>query len=143
VRTLDVAVMVGARGLLRGDTASRMGLIEIGKKGVTKEGLLRLGEHLSLSRSQLADILHVSERTIRRYRRNQRSNSVVSEQVLQIAEVTARATDVFGAREPLVRWMKSPCRALGNRIPVALLRSRFGAEIVLDELGRIEHGALS
>ena len=139
----EISGIVGGAGLFRGDTASRMGLIEIGKKGVTKDALLRLAKYLSLSVGQLASILPVSERTIQRYRRSQRFNSVVSEQVLQIAEVAARGTDVFGERERFLSWMKSPCRALGNRPPAELLSSRFGTGIVLDELGRIEHGVVS
>ena len=39
--------------------------------------------------------------------------------------------------------MKSNSPALGNRTPASLLGSRFGAELVLDELGRIEHGVVS
>jgi putative toxin-antitoxin system antitoxin component (TIGR02293 family) len=139
----EISGIVGGAGLLRGDTASRMGLIEIGKKGVTKGALLRLAKYLSLSVGQMASILPVSERTIQRYRRSQRFNSVVSEQVLQIAEVAARGTEAFGERERFLSWMKSPCRALGNRPPAELLSSRFGTGIVLDELGRIEHGVVS
>jgi len=139
----EISGIVGGAGLLRGDTASRMDLIEIGERGVTKDALLRLAKYLSLSIGQLAGILPVSERTIQRYRRDQRFNSVVSEQVLQIAEVAARGTEVFGEREKFLSWMKSPCRALGNRPPAGLLRSRFGTGIVLDELGRIEHGVVS
>jgi len=38
----EISGIVGGSDLLRGDTASRMGLIEIGEKGVTKDALLRL-----------------------------------------------------------------------------------------------------
>jgi len=33
--------------------------------------------------------------------------------------------------------------ALGHTAPIKLLASRFGVDIVLDELGRIEHGVFA
>ena len=36
-----------------------------------------------------------------------------------------------------------PSRALAQQRPMSLLRSRFGAEMLLNELGRIEHGVVS
>jgi putative toxin-antitoxin system antitoxin component (TIGR02293 family) len=122
---------------------SRMDMIEVSDKGVTKDALLRLATYLNLSLSQIAKLLPITERTIQRYSRKQRFNRVVSEQVLQIAEVAARGAEVFGDREKLLSWMNTPSTALGNRTPASLLSSRFGTEMVLDELGRVEHGIIS
>jgi uncharacterized protein (DUF2384 family) len=36
--------------------------------------------------------------------------------------------------------MNHPNKALANKTPISLLRSRFGVEMVLDELGRMEYG---
>jgi putative toxin-antitoxin system antitoxin component (TIGR02293 family) len=120
-----------------------MDMIELSDKGVTKDALLRLATYLNLSLSQIATLLPITERTIQRYSRKQRFNRVVSEQVLQIAEVAARGAEVFGDREKLLSWMNTPSTALGNRAPASLLGSRFGTEMVLDELGRVEHGIIS
>ena len=139
----EISGILGSKNVLRGNIASRMDLIELSSKGVTKDALLRLASSLSMSISEMAELLPVTERTIQRYKRKQRFNRVVSEQVLQIAEVTVRGGKVFGDREKFLSWMKSPSPALGNRTPASLLRSRFGTEVVLDELGRIEHGVIS
>ena len=139
----EISGILGSRNVLRGNIASRMDLIELSSKGVTKDALLRLASSLSMSISEMAKLLPVTERTIQRYKRKQRFNRVVSEQVLQIAEVTVRGVKVFGDRKKFLSWMKSPSPALGNRTPASLLRSRFGTEVVLDELGRIEHGVIS
>jgi len=139
----EISGILGGKNVLRGNIASRMDLIELSSKGVTKDALLRLASSLSMSISEMAKLLPVTERTIQRYKRKQRFNRVVSEQVLQIAEVTVRGGKVFGDREKFLSWMKSPSPALGNRTPASLLRSRFGTEVVLDELGRIEHGVIS
>jgi putative toxin-antitoxin system antitoxin component (TIGR02293 family) len=120
-----------------------MEMIELSDKGVTKDALLRLASYLNLSLSQIAKVLPITEQTIQRYSRKQRFNRVVSEQVLQIAEVAARGAEVLGDREKLLSWMNTPSTALGNRAPTSLLGSRFGTEMVLDELGRVEHGIIS
>jgi putative toxin-antitoxin system antitoxin component (TIGR02293 family) len=139
----EISGILGGKNVLRGNLVSRMDLIELSSKGVTKDALLRLASSLSMSIGEMANLLPVTERTIQRYKRKQRFNRVVSEQVLQIAEVTVRGVKVFGEREKFLSWMKSPSPALGNRTPASLLRSRFGTEVVLDELGRIEHGVIS
>jgi putative toxin-antitoxin system antitoxin component (TIGR02293 family) len=120
-----------------------MDLIRLSSKGITKDALLRLANYLCMSIRQVAELLPVTERTIQRYKRKQRFNRVVSEQVLQIAEVAARGGEVFADRDKFLSWMRSPNPALGNCTPASLLRSRFGTEVVLDELGRIEHGVVS
>jgi len=139
----EISEILGGKNALRRDIASRMDLIQLSSKGITKDSLLDLARYLSMSISQMAELLPVTERTIQRYKRKQRFNRVVSEQVLQIAEVAARGGEVFGDRDKFLSWMRSPSPALGNRTPAFLLRSRFGIEVVLDELGRIEHGVIS
>ncbi|MBI5584767.1 MAG: DUF2384 domain-containing protein [Deltaproteobacteria bacterium] len=123
--------------------ASRFDWIDLGDRGLTKAELLHMAGQLGLSVPQMAEILPVTERTIQRYGPTHRFNKTVSEHLLQLAEITVRGTEVFGRRELFLAWLKAPCPALGNRKPLALLGSRFGTELVLDELGRIEHGVVS
>ena len=139
----DISIILGGSRVLHGDITSRMDLIELSDKGVTKDALLRLANYLSLSVSQIAQLLPVTERTIQRYTRRQCFNRVVSEQILQITEVAARGAEAFGDKDKFLSWMQAPSPALGDRTPTSLLSSRFGTEMVLDELGRIEHGVIS
>ncbi len=140
---MQVSSILGGKKAVRGDISSRMDLIELGSKGVTKATLLHLADYLELSLGQIAQLLPVTERTIQRYTKRQRFNRGVSEQILQVAEVAARGAEVFGDKARFLSWMKSPSPALGDRTPLSLLSSRFGNEVVLDELGRIEHGIVS
>jgi putative toxin-antitoxin system antitoxin component (TIGR02293 family) len=139
----SVALILGGRKSLRGGTAERMDLMKLSQKGVNKDALIRLAEYLDLSLSQMAELLPVTQRTIQRYDRKHRFNQAVSEHILQMTEVALRGSNVFGSRDKFVTWMKAESPALGNRTPASLLGSRFGAELVLDELGRIEHGVVS
>ncbi|UCH93163.1 MAG: DUF2384 domain-containing protein [Candidatus Aminicenantes bacterium] len=122
---------------------SRMDLIELSNEGITKDALLRLVKYLNLSMSQMAKLIAITERTIQRYALKEHFNRVVSEQILQIAEVAARGTNVFEDKDKFLSWIHQPNKALADRTPMSLLSSRFGTEMVLDELGRIEHGIFS
>jgi putative toxin-antitoxin system antitoxin component (TIGR02293 family) len=57
-----------------------------------------------------------------------------------LAEITARAIEVFGSREKAMRWLRTPVRALGNQTPISLLHTREGLVRVQDTLGQVEHG---
>jgi putative toxin-antitoxin system antitoxin component (TIGR02293 family) len=138
-----VTKVLGGEKVLRKKIQSRMDLIELSNKGLTKNALSHLAKFLSFTMSQMAALLPVTERTIQRYAPKKHFNRVVSEQILQIAEVAARGADVFEERDKFLAWMDHPNRALADKRPLSLLTSRFGAEMVLDELGRIEHGVFS
>jgi putative toxin-antitoxin system antitoxin component (TIGR02293 family) len=138
-----VADVLGGEKVLRKKIQSRMDLIELSNKGLTKNALRHLAKFLSFTMSQMAALLPVTERTIQRYAPRKHFNRVVSEQILQIAEVAARGAEVFEDRDKFLAWMDHPNRALADKTPLSLLNSRFGAEMVLDELGRIEHGVFA
>jgi putative toxin-antitoxin system antitoxin component (TIGR02293 family) len=139
----DIERVLGGEKVLRMKIQRRQDLIALGHRGVTKGALLNLARFLSFPIDQIAELLPISERTIQRYTRGQHFNRAVSEQILQIAEVVAKGVEVFEDRDRFLTWMQQPNVALGNKTPVSLLISRFGTQMVLDELGRIEHGVLS
>jgi putative toxin-antitoxin system antitoxin component (TIGR02293 family) len=138
-----IAEVLGSKKILKKKICSRLDLIEMSKEGITKEAINNLAGYLSVSITQLAKLLPVSERTILRYTSKKPFNRMVSEQIIQIAEVVARGTEVFRDKDKFTSWMHSPSKALGNQTPLSLLSSRFGTEMVLDELGRIEYGVYS
>lgn len=39
-----------------------------------------------------------------------------------------------------LKWMDLPIQALGNRKPKEFLKSNYGMNVILTELGHIEHG---
>jgi putative toxin-antitoxin system antitoxin component (TIGR02293 family) len=138
----SIGRILGGKKTLSAEVRDRMDLVDLSRKGISKAALLKLADYLDLSIGEIAALLPVGERTIQRYTRRQRFKSNVSEHILQIAEVAARGEEVFGERDRFLAWLSLPSAALGNREPGSLLSSRFGAELVLDELGRIEHGVV-
>jgi putative toxin-antitoxin system antitoxin component (TIGR02293 family) len=135
--------VLGGEGIFRGRLRNRIDLIELGKIGLTKAELLHLADYLDLTISQIAQLLPIAERTIQRYSDDRHFSPSVSEHILQIAECTAAGIRVFEDKGKFLAWLRHPNRALGQQTPMSMLSSRFGSEMVLDELGRIEYGVFS
>ncbi len=143
MNAVAVVDILGGEKVLRKRIRNRLDMVELGSSGITKQALLNLAKYLAIPPGRLAELLPVSERTLQRYTPKKHFDRSVSEQILRIAEVAAKGTDVFGDKEQFLKWMKSENKAFGNRTPVSLLISTFGVEMVLDELGRIEYGVFS
>lgn len=119
--------------------------IALSDKGLPRETALRLMEILSISLVELAQLLPVSKKTVERYRHDLKTNlnRAVSERVLRIALVALRCEEAFGDKNACNEWLKTKNTALGDKTPLDLMRSDFGIDMVLTELGRIEHGIIS
>ncbi len=138
-----VGNILGGEKTLGKKLVNKMDLVALGSRGVTKKAVSHLADYLSLSSKQVADLLPVTERTLHRYSPQQHLNQSVSEQVIHIAEVLAQGTEVFGEKAKLLLWLNTPHTVFSGKTPFSLLKSRFGAELVLEELGRIEFGVYS
>jgi len=136
----SVTQLLGGKKTLGREVRTRMDLIDLSRKGVSKEALLYLAKFMGLPVSQMAALLPVTERTIQRYAPKEHFDRVVSENILHLAEVAARGLEVFENSDNFKAWIDQPSTALGGRSPKSLLPSRFGIDMVLDELTRIEHG---
>ncbi|MCP5007516.1 MAG: DUF2384 domain-containing protein [Planctomycetes bacterium] len=143
MKSYALTKVLGGRKVLKMSIQSQMDLVTLSNKGVTKDALLHLAKYLSFSMNQMARLLPVTERTIQRYTLKKHFNRVVSEHILQIAEVAAKGAEVFESRGKFLTWMNHPNVALDKNTPMSLLNSKFGVDMVLDELGRIEHGVFA
>jgi putative toxin-antitoxin system antitoxin component (TIGR02293 family) len=93
---------------------------------------------------ELAGLLGISQSTYqRRSKPNHKLQPKESEGVYRIAALFDRATEVFGTEELARQWLNQPIRALGGKIPIQYARTEVGAHLVMQILGRIEHGVVS
>jgi len=118
-------------------------LVKLGGKGVSKGAVSRLAKHLSIGLQEMAPLLSVNLRTIQRYNAERVFSRSVSERILRIALVVSKGEEILGSGEQFNTWLKEPNRALADKKPLDPLVSDFGIDMVLDELGRIEHGIIS
>ena len=126
-----------------GAVQDELDLYRISERGLPKRAVTNLMKHIGFSLHQMAELLPISERTLQRYGSNKLLDQSVTEHLLDVAMVVTRGTEVFGSKSKFLSWLESPVMALENRTPMELLDSRFGVKLVLDELGRIEHGIVA
>lgn len=62
---------------------------------------------------------------------------------MQIEQIFATGLEVFNSMENFMEWLKTPNISLDSAIPAKLISSRYGAQMVLDCLGRIQYGVYS
>ena len=63
--------------------------------------------------------------------------------VANLINVQKRSIEVFGSESTAERWLNSPVRALGGETPLVVMFTDKRIDLVLNELGRIEHGLVS
>lgn len=119
-------------------------LLKLSRKGVefslfqsvVKQGLFTLKDW--------SKFLHITERTIQRYKKEKKNfEPIQSERIIEIAKLQSKGISVFGSAQNFNQWLNSKIVALGGLKPIEYLDSSFGVDILMDELGRIEHGILA
>lgn len=110
------------------------------REGVPKKALDNLIHVTGISNTDMSQIIGTSDRTLRRYTSKQKLNPGQSERVIELAKVYSRGEEVFGSMESFKEWMNSTVLALGNKKPKEFLDTSLGIDMLMDELGRIEHG---
>ena len=101
-----------------------------------------LGRFLDESAGRLMHLIEANERTAQRRREQGMLSHEESDRIARIARVVRRAMDALGDEARGKAWLKRPNRALRGFAPLGLLATDAGAELVTDELGRIEYGDL-
>lgn len=104
----------------------------------------KVADKVPFTQQEWASILHISERTLQRYAKDNSSfNFGVIDRILQIDKVIKRGTEVFGNMDKFIRWLRSNPPALEGRISIEALKTIDGINMVLNQIGRIEHGVLA
>ncbi len=124
---------------------SPLDLIETIRHGLPTQALARLAKALRVKVFDLENILPVSRRTLQRYAQQDGKflPQELSDHMLQVAKVYARAVEVFADEARALEWLQASIVALGGRIPLSLLDTSAGVDVVLTELGRIEYGVFA
>jgi len=119
-------------------------LLKLSRKGITIGLFEDIVKSSSYTLKEWSKFLHLTERTIQRYKKEKRKfEPLQSERIIEITKLNFKGKKVFGSKVNFEEWMNSKIIALGNVRPIELLDSSFGIDLIIDELGRIEHGILA
>jgi putative toxin-antitoxin system antitoxin component (TIGR02293 family) len=126
------------------ESAAAYGLINFIRGGLPFQFFLGLGERLPFSIREWARILHLSERSLQRYQKDQKAfDALQSERIIEITMLSNYGKSIFGSDRRWMQWLALPNLAMGGLAPQSLLDSSIGIQLIRDELGRLEHGIVS
>ena len=118
--------------------------IHLANKGIDTAVIKNFRTYFNLSRDSIAHMLNVSEPTLYRWTKANKSlDRNFSVKLFEIADLFLYGIEVFGDKENFFKWLKLPNTALGSLEPYELIEIPGGVAKVKDILGRIEHGVYS
>lgn len=126
------------------DDINAMSLINMVRNGIGFAAFDKFANKSPFSQNEWSVYLHLSERTMQRYRIEKRTfDPLQSEKILEIALFYNKGVEVFGSAEKFNSWLDTDNIALGKIKPKMLLDNTFGINMLRDELTRIEYGILA
>ena len=104
----------------------------------------KIADKSPFTQGEWAAMLHLSERTLQRYAK---SNGIFApmnaERALQIAKVLEQGKITFGSTLNFYNWLKDSPYMLEGELSFDSLTSAQGIQMILTQLGRIQHGILA
>lgn len=129
---------------LRAAPGSPIELVPAIRRGFPTRSLDAVAKELGMSSPAVGALLGIPSRTLaRRLQAKQSFTSDESQRVFRLSRVLALATSALGSLEKARRWLRSPSRVLEGEVPLQLLDTDVGADAVIEEIGRIEHGVFA
>lgn len=105
------------------------------------DAFLALDNQLPLSQAEWSEVLHISDRTLQRYiKDNKAFEGLYAEHLMQIQLLAQKGASLFASTTKFKEWLLRPKNVLGHRLDFSALQSFWGVKQLLNELGRIEHG---
>ncbi|MDX2189723.1 MAG: antitoxin Xre/MbcA/ParS toxin-binding domain-containing protein [Bacteroidota bacterium] len=112
------------------------------KKGVNKAFLEKTAAKLGLTIYEIAPLLHISSRTLLRYKSSDIMDIPVSEHILSLERLISEASELFDSKQ-VIQWINSELPALDFKKPLDYMDTIFGIDMVRHVVGRIKHGIYS
>lgn len=111
------------------------------KKDLSFKDFKKISSKTDFTQKEWSDILHISERTLQRYAKDNSTFSFsVADRINQINKVVERGKEVFGSYDKFLLWIRDNPYMLEGRLSLHSLANFEGINNILTQLGRIEHG---
>lgn len=139
--TPSVKVPRGGSPAFQGDTSDQIRRM---RTGISVTVVADIANRLGISQENLYQMLKLPTSAIKNHI-NKRGmlSAVEQDRMYRVDRVFNRTIEVLEDASAASIWIKQPNRALGGEAPLSLLDTEVGYELVLDTLGRIEHGVVS
>jgi putative toxin-antitoxin system antitoxin component (TIGR02293 family) len=143
-RFAQVAELLGGQQTLRALPRNPLEAHEMLVRGIPGKALAHLVENFIVLNwdAALASAVGMSLRTYQRHvsARTKFLSQEQSGRTWKLAEILAKATEVFGSRQEAEQWLERPAIGLNQRRPIDLLATPAGVELVETFLDRLDYG---
>lgn len=113
------------------------------RKGIPAEVVIALSEKTMLPTAELAEILQIPAQSSKSFSADAMLSKSQGEGVVMIARLYAMGEEVFGNTIEFNKWLNGKVPALGKQKPKDYLDTISGINLLMNELGRIQHGVYS
>ena len=118
----------------------KLELIDRIREGVKKSDWKQLIQYTDSTEKEFEHILPAS---ISSMQKKTIYGKETSERIYELAKLFGLGYEVFDTKDDFKRWLRTPSKALGNKMPFELLDSSFGFELVENEIIRIQYNVYS
>ncbi|WP_178988963.1 antitoxin Xre/MbcA/ParS toxin-binding domain-containing protein [Winogradskyella schleiferi] len=118
----------------------KMELIDRIREGVKKSDWKQLIQYTDSTEKEFEHILPAS---ISSMQKKAIYGKETSERIYELARLFGLGYEVFDSKEDFKKWLMTPSKTLGNKIPFELLDSSIGFEMVENEIIRIQYNVYS
>jgi putative toxin-antitoxin system antitoxin component (TIGR02293 family) len=114
----------------------KLELIDRIREGVKKSDWKQLIQYTDSTEKEFEHILPAS---ISSMQKKTVYGKETSERIYELAKLFGLGYEVFDTKDDFKRWLRTPSKSLGNKMPFELLDSSFGFELVENEIIRIQY----
>jgi putative toxin-antitoxin system antitoxin component (TIGR02293 family) len=101
----------------------------------------KIADKISFTQAEWASILHLSERTLQRYSKDNKSfEGIYVDRILHLEKLIDTGLETFESTEDFSNWLKTPKTVLGTSITFESLYHSQGIQDIYQQLQRIQHG---
>ncbi len=124
---------------------SDLSIVKSANKGVNSVIFSELVEISGMNRNFLAEqVFDISLKTMLRYQREKKKlNPRNSEIALKLLKLFNKGIEIFSTMNTFMLWLNKPAYGLGDQVPITLMNTNTGIDLIEEELIRIEFGALA
>ena len=109
--------------------------------GLSYKKFEKLAALAPFTQKEWSAILHLSEKTLQRYARDHSFfEGIYADRIFHIAELLSLGRQTFADTDAFYRWLKREKNILGVKLGFEALTSTKGIQLLIEEMGRIQHG---
>ena len=107
----------------------------------TYKKLKKIADLVPFTQSEWASMLHLSERTLQRYAKNNSSfEGIYTDRILLLQEMIEMGLETFVDADTFYRFLKKEKQVLGQSLNFESLYSDRGIQEVINQISRIQYG---